>query len=58
MVKLANPLILPIALAHLGFLLPEMFYRDQPTGRRIFAMTPEQSASWNAVVASQGLYNG
>lgn len=47
-----------VALSHLGILVLEMFYWDHPVGRRIFSMTPEQSAQSAALAANQGLYNG
>lgn len=47
-----------VALSHLGILVLEMFYWDHPVGRRIFGMTPEQSAQSAALAANQGLYNG
>jgi len=47
-----------VAVAHLGFLVLEMFFWDHPVGRRIFAMTPEQSAFSKTLAANQGLYNG
>jgi len=58
MLLLANTLIALVALAHLGFLLLEMFFWDHPVGRRIFGMTPEQSAFSKTLAANQGLYNG
>jgi putative membrane protein len=47
-----------VALSHLGFLVLEMFFWDHPVGRRIFAMTPEVSASSAVLARNQGLYNG
>lgn len=47
-----------VALCHLGFLVLEMFFCDHPVGRKIFAMTPEVSASSAALAMNQGLYNG
>ena len=47
-----------VALSHLGFLVLEMFFWDHPVGRRIFAMTPEVSASSAVLAKNQGLYNG
>jgi len=47
-----------VALSHLGFLVLEMFFWDHPVGRRIFAMTPEASASSAVLAKNQGLYNG
>ena len=54
----ANILVAVVALAHVGFLLLEMFFWNHPVGRKIFAMTPEVSASSAALAANQGLYNG
>lgn len=47
-----------VAIEHAGIMILEMFYWDHPTGRRIFRMTPEQSASSKVLAANQGLYNG
>ena len=47
-----------VALSHVGFLVLEMFFWDHPVGRRIFAMTPEVSASSAVLAKKQGLYNG
>jgi putative membrane protein len=55
---LANVVIAFVALSHIGFLVLEMFFWDHDIGRRIFAMTPEISASSAALAANQGLYNG
>jgi putative membrane protein len=55
---LANFAVVVVALCHVGFLILEMFFWDHPAGRRIFAMTPEQSRSSAALAANQGLYNG
>ena len=55
---LAGVLIVLVALAHLGFLVLEMFFWDHPVGRRIFSMTPEVSASSAVLARNQGLYNG
>lgn len=54
----ANVLVTVVALAHVGFLVLEMFFWNHAVGRRIFAMTPEVSASSAALAANQGLYNG
>jgi putative membrane protein len=58
MVHFANALVALVALSHAGFLVLEMFYWDHPVGRRIFGMTPTQSADSAALAANQGLYNG
>lgn len=55
---LANLVIAFVALSHIGFLILEMFFWDHDIGRKIFAMTPEVSASSAALAANQGLYNG
>ena len=47
-----------VAASHLGFLTLEMFFWDHPVGRKIFSMTPEQSALTATLAANQGLYNG
>jgi len=55
---LANAMVILVALSHVGFLVLEMFFWDHPLGRKIFAMTPEQSRFSAALAANQGLYNG
>ena len=55
---LSSVLIVLVALAHLGFLVLEMFFWDHPVGRKIFSMTPEVSASSAVLARNQGLYNG
>src|SRR5260370_25921944 len=47
-----------VALSHVGFLVLEMFYWNDPVGREIFGKTPEFMASTEALAANQGLYNG
>lgn len=47
-----------VAALHAGFLTLEMFFWDHPVGRKIFAMTAEQSANTAVLAANQGLYNG
>ena len=51
-------LLLVVALIHLWFMILEMFLWDHPLGQKIFAMTPEVSASSAVLAANQGLYNG
>ena len=58
MTPIANVLTGLVALAHVGILVLEMFLWDHPVGRRIFAMTPEVSASSKVLAMNQGLYNG
>lgn len=56
--RLANLLTGFVAVSHIGILVLEMFFWDHPVGRKIFAMTPEVSASSATLAANQGLYNG
>lgn len=47
-----------VALAHVGFLVLEMFLWEKPLGLQIFRQTPEQAATTRVLAANQGLYNG
>jgi putative membrane protein len=47
-----------VVIAHIGFLVLEMFFWNHPVGQKIFAMTPEVSASSAVFAMNQGLYNG
>lgn len=47
-----------VAVLHIGFFTLEMFFWDHPVGRRIFDMTPEQSATSAPLAMQQALYNG
>lgn len=55
---IANLMVALVALAHMGFLVLEMFLWNGPVGQRVFAMTPEFSARSAPLAANQGLYNG
>lgn len=55
---ISNALVILVALAHLGFLVLEMFLWSGPVGQRVFAMTPEFAAQSAVLAANQGLYNG
>jgi len=55
---ISNVLVSLVALAHVGFLVLEMFFWNHPVGQRIFSMTPEVAASSATLAANQGLYNG
>lgn len=55
---LAAAAVVIVALLHIGFLLLEMVYWQQPLGLRVFSMTPEEAASSAILAANQGLYNG
>ena len=54
----AQILIALVAALHLYFLALEMFFWDQPLGRKVFKLTPEFAAQSKALAANQGLYNG
>ncbi len=58
MTIVANILIALTALAHIGFLVLEMFLWTKPQGRKVFRMTPEQAETTRVLAANQGLYNG
>jgi putative membrane protein len=47
-----------IALAHVYFMVLEMFLWRTPFGRKTFGTTPEAAESSAALAANQGLYNG
>ncbi|MDH3761705.1 MAG: DUF1304 domain-containing protein [Gammaproteobacteria bacterium] len=47
-----------VALAHVGFLVLEMFLWDKPLGLKVFRQTAEQAATTRVLAANQGLYNG
>ena len=55
---LSDIVVALVALAHIGFMLLEMFLWDKPLGLAIFRHTPEQAASTRILAANQGLYNG
>ena len=54
----ANVVVGLVAALHLYFLTLEMFFWNQPLGRKAFGLTPEFAASTAALAANQGLYNG
>ena len=54
----ANLLCGVVAVAHLGFLVLEMFLWDHPVGQSLFSMTPQMSAATAVLAMNQGLYNG
>ncbi len=58
MKRIADILTGVVGVSHLGILVLEMFFWDHPVGRKIFAMTPDVSASSATLAANQGLYNG
>ena len=54
----SQTLIVLVALAHVWFMVLEMFLWTGPIGQRTFGMTPEFSAASAVLAANQGLYNG
>jgi putative membrane protein len=51
-------LVAIVALSHVGFLVLEMFFWNDPVGQGIFGTTPEFAAQSAVLAANQGLYNG
>jgi len=51
-------LVAIVALSHVGFLILEMFFWNDPVGHGIFGTTPEFAAQSAVLAANQGLYNG
>jgi putative membrane protein len=58
MTWIANALVALVALAHLYFLVLEMFLWTKPHGLKTFRMTAEKAADSAVLAANQGLYNG
>ena len=58
MTTIANLAVALVALAHLYFLVLEMFLWDKPFGLRTFGLTQEFAKASKALAANQGLYNG
>src|SRR5260370_1026583 len=56
--SIARVLVAFVGVSHVGFLILEMFYWNEPVGREIFNTTPEFTASTQLLAANQGLYNG
>lgn len=54
----AEALVALVALAHLYFLVLEMFLWATPFGRKTFNTTPEFAQASAALAKNQGLYNG
>jgi len=55
---LANVIIGLVAVAHLWFLVLEMFLWTTPFGLKALRMTPEQAKTTAILAKNQGLYNG
>ena len=47
-----------VALAHVWFLVLEMFLWTKPFGLKTFKMTPERAETTRVLAQNQGLYNG
>ncbi|MFZ1773315.1 MAG: DUF1304 domain-containing protein [Rhizobiaceae bacterium] len=58
MSSLAFALTALVALAHLGFLVLEMFLWTTPYGRKTFGLKADFAEQSRALAANQGLYNG
>jgi putative membrane protein len=55
---LAEVLVALVALAHIYFLVLEMFLWTKPRTRATFGMTAEAAEQTKVLAANQGLYNG
>jgi len=58
MKNLADMLVGLVAVAHLWFLVLEMFLWTKPYGRRVFKLTVEKAELTKGLAMNQGLYNG
>lgn len=54
----ANIMVGFVALAHVGFMILEMFFWDHAVGERVFELPREVLHSSATLAANQGLYNG
>ena len=54
----ANIVVALVALAHVYFLVLEMFLWDKPAGLRAFRQSKEAAVASKVLAANQGLYNG
>ncbi|HYH95782.1 DUF1304 domain-containing protein [Hyalangium sp.] len=54
----ANIMVGFVALAHVGFMVLEMFFWDHAVGERVFKLPREVLHSSATLAANQGLYNG
>ena len=55
---LANLLVAFVAVEHIGILMLEMFFWNEPIGHQIFGTTAETAATSAVLAMNQGLYNG
>lgn len=56
--RVADGVVLLIALVHVYILVLEMFLWESPRGRRAFGTTAEFAKASKVLAANQGLYNG
>jgi putative membrane protein len=56
--RVADVLVLVVALEHLWFLVLEMFLWKTPLGLRAFRQSEERAKATATLAANQGLYNG
>lgn len=56
--RVADGVVLLIALVHVYILVLEMFLWESPRGRRAFGTTSEFAKASKVLAANQGLYNG
>ena len=54
----AEIVIALVALAHIGFLVLEMYLWDKPQGMKLFHLSPEKAAATKVLAQNQGIYNG
>lgn len=58
MKRMSQAVVFLVALAHIGFLVLEMFLWEHEIGMKVFKRTAEEAASSAVLAANQGLYNG
>lgn len=58
MFRIADGVVLLVALLHAWFMVLEMFLWQRPLGLRVFGQSPQQAAATRVLAANQGLYNG
>ena len=58
MQTLANVMVGLVAVAHVWFLVLEMFLFTRPLGRKTFGVSRDDAEKMKVLAANQGLYNG
>ena len=56
--QIGSALVWLVALAHVWFLVLEMFLWQKPLGRKVFRQSAEDAAKTAVLAKNQGLYNG